>query len=258
MESTAELYYMRNRWYEPRTGRFLCEDPIGIAGGLNLYAYADNNPIGGRDPSGLSSCRYESGRDGSRTAICTYTVQDCIVQGTSHDACNGWQFGDACYRIGGTLWGPNCTVVTALPGQSGEQGAAGGGRAPQNPPRQLAGLPEPSFSKCMANAMATARNLASSITVSNVVGYAGRGVQRLAQGASSRGASLVDAFRFGTRPTWGSGVLEEGMVIMENARWVEGVGATLEFGGVGIGGLAFGYTAGAALACATDHTYYGR
>jgi RHS repeat-associated protein len=110
------LYHLGARYYDPMMGRFLSEDPIGIAGGLNLYAYADNDPIGGRDPSGLSSCRYESGRDGSRTAICTYTVQDCIVQGTSHDACNGWQFSDACARVGGTLSGPDCTVVSALAG----------------------------------------------------------------------------------------------------------------------------------------------
>ena len=34
--------YLRNRWYDPRTGRFLTQDPIGLAGGVNLYAYAGN------------------------------------------------------------------------------------------------------------------------------------------------------------------------------------------------------------------------
>jgi len=31
------LMYMRNRYYNPATGSFTQEDPIGIAGGLNTY-----------------------------------------------------------------------------------------------------------------------------------------------------------------------------------------------------------------------------
>jgi hypothetical protein len=44
---------MRNRWYDPQTGRFLSQDPIGLAGGVNLYAYAGNNPTSFSDPFGL-------------------------------------------------------------------------------------------------------------------------------------------------------------------------------------------------------------
>ncbi|MBK6780977.1 MAG: RHS repeat-associated core domain-containing protein [Gemmatimonadetes bacterium] len=45
--------YMRARYYDPALGRWISEDPIGIAGGLNVYAYAGNDPVNGRDPSGL-------------------------------------------------------------------------------------------------------------------------------------------------------------------------------------------------------------
>ncbi|MDZ4862278.1 MAG: RHS repeat-associated core domain-containing protein [Gemmatimonadota bacterium] len=45
--------YLRNRWYDPTSGRFLTQDPLGLAGGVNLYAYAGNNPISFRDPYGL-------------------------------------------------------------------------------------------------------------------------------------------------------------------------------------------------------------
>ena len=45
--------YLRNRWYDPQTGRFLSQDPIGLAGGVNLYAYAGNNPVAYSDPFGL-------------------------------------------------------------------------------------------------------------------------------------------------------------------------------------------------------------
>src|SRR3989442_2071900 len=45
------MYYMRARWFEPSTGRFLSEDPL--AGGLNRYLYSGNDPINGQDPTGL-------------------------------------------------------------------------------------------------------------------------------------------------------------------------------------------------------------
>ncbi|MCG2678925.1 MAG: hypothetical protein L6455_02995, partial [Kiritimatiellae bacterium] len=47
------LYYFRARWYEPVTGRWLSNDPIGISGGLNQYVFVDNNPVNFRDPVGL-------------------------------------------------------------------------------------------------------------------------------------------------------------------------------------------------------------
>jgi RHS repeat-associated protein len=47
------LYYYRARYYSPKLQRFISEDPIGFSGGLNLYAYVGNNPVGASDPSGL-------------------------------------------------------------------------------------------------------------------------------------------------------------------------------------------------------------
>jgi RHS repeat-associated protein len=37
------LYYYRARYYDPRLGRFLSEDPIGMSGGMDLYTYVANN-----------------------------------------------------------------------------------------------------------------------------------------------------------------------------------------------------------------------
>lgn len=47
------LFYMRARYYDPDVGRFVTKDPIGFEGGINQYAYADNNPINRFDISGF-------------------------------------------------------------------------------------------------------------------------------------------------------------------------------------------------------------
>ena len=47
------LHYNLFRYYDPGIGRFITQDPIGLAGGLNLYQYAPN-PLSYIDPLGLS------------------------------------------------------------------------------------------------------------------------------------------------------------------------------------------------------------
>jgi RHS repeat-associated protein len=47
------LYYYRARMYSPTLGRFMQPDPIGHAGGDNLYAYVGNDPLNRIDPYGL-------------------------------------------------------------------------------------------------------------------------------------------------------------------------------------------------------------
>ena len=52
-DSETGLYYYRARYYDPKIGRFISEDPIGFMGGINKYAYVGNNPVNWVDPLGL-------------------------------------------------------------------------------------------------------------------------------------------------------------------------------------------------------------
>jgi RHS repeat-associated protein len=49
----ADLYYYRARYYHAGLGRFISEDPLGLPGGVNAYAYAFNDPVNVVDPTGL-------------------------------------------------------------------------------------------------------------------------------------------------------------------------------------------------------------
>jgi RHS repeat-associated protein len=52
-DSESGLYYMRARYFDSATGRFINEDPIAFYGGTNFYRYARSNPVNWADPSGL-------------------------------------------------------------------------------------------------------------------------------------------------------------------------------------------------------------
>jgi RHS repeat-associated protein len=69
---TTGLLYRRNRYYDSETGRWTQEDPIGIAGGINVYGFAAGDPVNYTDPFGL--CAESSG--GSDTT----TVEICQEQ----------------------------------------------------------------------------------------------------------------------------------------------------------------------------------
>lgn len=54
-DAETGLHYNMARYYDPSIGRYLESDPVGLEGGINTYAYAENNPVNRIDPTGLTS-----------------------------------------------------------------------------------------------------------------------------------------------------------------------------------------------------------
>ena len=52
-DAETGLHYNWHRYYDPKTGRYLTPDPIGLEGGINLFGYALGDPANVSDPSGL-------------------------------------------------------------------------------------------------------------------------------------------------------------------------------------------------------------
>lgn len=93
----VELYHYKARTYDPELGRFLQTDPIGISGGVNIYAYVGNDPVSFSDPSGLCRQMLESVLDSYRArhdsrpghylqeAEIEEALETVVVWGTTYD-----------------------------------------------------------------------------------------------------------------------------------------------------------------------------
>jgi len=91
-DSETGCHYNLNRYYCPDIGRYLTADPIGLAGGINPYLYANANPLRYSDPFGLEPWDWDGQGD---TSICSYYDQQaqqnssCGYYKEAADICRG-------------------------------------------------------------------------------------------------------------------------------------------------------------------------
>jgi RHS repeat-associated protein len=78
-DSETGTYYNRARYFDQNIGRFLSEDKIGFSGGINFYSYANNSPIGFKDPTGLAPC------NPAQTSVCS---SKCRSAGMAFESCS--------------------------------------------------------------------------------------------------------------------------------------------------------------------------
>ena len=78
----TRLYYYRARYYDPKAGRFVSEDPIGFLAGTNFVSYVHNNPQSSTDPFGMSDFAIDFHRppyeNGMRMLKKAYSAQQRI------------------------------------------------------------------------------------------------------------------------------------------------------------------------------------
>jgi len=82
-DSEIGLYYYRARYFDPKVGRFMSEDPLGVRDHLNMYAYVHNNPINFDDPLGLYQTR---GFDADQKALLDAAIAEALAK--LNEKCN--------------------------------------------------------------------------------------------------------------------------------------------------------------------------
>ncbi len=92
------LHHNWNRYYDPRTGRYITIDPIRLDDVSNLFLYAEDNPIINLDPSGLFPC------------YCKEFISEAEGAKIAEEA-KGWR-GTAYKKRGRTKDGADCTGST--------------------------------------------------------------------------------------------------------------------------------------------------
>ncbi len=110
----SDMYYMRHRWYLPAIGRFISRDPIGIAGGINVYAYANDDPVDLSDPTGLcSSSLYDGAAEAGEASEAAMAGS---VGGGTPAMVGDLQAGGTAAGYGGAGFGPGVGIVTGIVG----------------------------------------------------------------------------------------------------------------------------------------------
>jgi RHS repeat-associated protein len=130
LDSETTLYYMRARYFDPATGRFLSEDPLGFRASENFYVYVENDPADRIDPSGLDPnwgpivwwWKLFGPKPCPKESPCSVSVSCLPTHGTSFTHCTVTAFDGSGYTnydgmpSGGVYWG-KLIVAQSPPGK---------------------------------------------------------------------------------------------------------------------------------------------
>lgn len=101
-DDETDIIMYPHRPYNPSTGRFLSEDPIGERGGLNLYAIVQNDAVSSFDPLGEAPCNTKALAACMASCLATAGKDYVRVQCTMDR--NWWTLG-LCWKV-------NCRCIT--------------------------------------------------------------------------------------------------------------------------------------------------
>ena len=128
-DAETGLHYNRARYYHPQWGRYLTPDPLGLRAGLNLYAYAKNNPLKYADPLGMAPDDKGGQSIGSQTGD---SAQDTGANACTPKFPDGNPTSDAMSSL------PTPSDPPTLKGEVSNQPASAQGSVSHAPPKSVA------------------------------------------------------------------------------------------------------------------------
>ncbi len=87
-DAETGLHYNWHRFYDPETGRYITADPIGLAGGMNLYAYVAGDPVNAVDPEGLMAKKPKLWNIADSIKSCRDFFGECPNEDNCYSCCS--------------------------------------------------------------------------------------------------------------------------------------------------------------------------